>query len=175
MNINLNEYDKTIISYVKGSLELDKENKNNNYLNDLQSLLQNLVILSQLSQYQSDDDKRLLQLITQLHNINTHDTHGTNDSGNSGEDILLFFYKNNCIPSSKFVNEWKIIKETVSKKYKMYAINCENSKYSKYCSELNVYEYPTIKYIENKKIHNYYGNLEAIEIIKTFNLQKAIK
>jgi hypothetical protein len=169
MNINFNDFDKTIISYVKGSLEFDNRvNKNKNH-NNLQSLLQNLLILSQLSQYQSDEDKQLLQLVTQLHNININNTSSTNDKS---ENILLFFYKTNCIPSSKFVDEWKIIKNTISKNYKMYAINCENSKYSQYCSHMNIYEYPTIKYIENTKIHNYYGNLEATEIIKTFNLQK---
>lgn len=155
MNNTITDYDKIVIKCVKESLSLDKGTGN---INELKSQLQNLMVLNQLSQFKSDENDQLLDLVTQLYK-STHK-----------KSILLFFYKNNCEPSSKFVKEWQKIKDRTNDKYKMIAINCEQPKYKQICTNLNVYAYPTIKYIRDGKIVDYLGEMTSDEIIKTFKL-----
>lgn len=155
MTNNITDYDKIVIKCVKESLSLDKGTGN---INDFKSQLQNLMILNQLPQFTSSENDKLLQLVTQLYEL-------TNE-----KSILVFFYKNNCDPSSKFVKEWQNIKLQTQNKYKMIAINCEQPKYKQFCIKLNVYAYPTIKYIQNGKVNDYLGEMASDEIIKTFKL-----
>lgn len=155
MSYNITDYDKIVIKCVKESLSLDKGIGN---INEFKSQLQNLMILNQLPQFASNENNKLLKLILELYKLINE------------KSILLFFYKNNCEPSSKFVKEWKNIKLKTNNKYKMIAINCDQSKYKQLCTNLNVYAYPTIKYIQNKKINDYLGEMTSDEIIKTFKL-----
>lgn len=154
MNTNITDYDKTVIRCIRESLALDKGSGN---INEFKIQLQNLMILNQLPQFQTNENNQLLDLVTQLYK-------------SSNDSTLLFFYKNNCIPSSNFVNEWKKLKLKTNGKYKMIAINCEHEKYKQFCKKFNVYEYPTIKYITNGKILDYFGKLTSDEIMTTFKL-----
>lgn len=163
MSSNLTDYDKIAIKCVRESLALDKGNGN---LNQFKSELQNLMILKQLPEFQSNYNEDLLQLINQLYEITTQKTQKTQ----TNNLVLLFFYKNNCEPSSKFVEEWKKIKNITNSKYKMLSVNCEDIKHKELCKKMNIFEYPTVKYIKNGKIIDYFGNLTADEIIKTFKL-----
>lgn len=155
MNNTITDYDKIVIKCVKESLSLDKGTGN---INEFKAQLQNLMVLNQLPNFKSHENDQLLNLITQLY-----------ESTNT-KSILLFFYKNNCEPSSKFVKEWHDIKNITGNKYKMIAINCEHPKYKQICTNLNVYAYPTIKYIRDGKIIDYLGEMTSDEIIKTFKL-----
>lgn len=155
MNNTVTDYDKIVIKCVKESLSLDKGTGN---INEFKSQLQNLMILNQLSQFKSEENDQLLDLITKLY------------ESTDKKSVLLFFYKKNCEPSSKFVKEWYDIRNKTGNKYKMIAINCEQPKYKQICTNLNVYAYPTIKYIHNGKIIDYLGEMMSDEIIKTFKL-----
>jgi thioredoxin-like negative regulator of GroEL len=158
MNGKIDDYDKIVIKCVKESLLLSNGSGN---INEFKSQLQNLMILNQLPQFKSTENDQLLNLIIQLYEI---------DINSNNNSILLFFYKNNCKPSSDFVKEWQEIKLKTNNKHKMISINCENEKYAQICSKLNVYEYPTIKYAKNGKIIDYLGEMTSQEIIRTLKL-----
>lgn len=158
--MNINDYDRTIVNFVKESLKLDNQVGD---MKELKSHLQNLLTLNQLSNYQSADDTKLLQLALKLYDNQVKKNNNVNN-------VLLFFYKNNCKPSSDFVKEWKNIKTKTNGIHKMIAINCEKEKYSHICSTLNVFEYPTIKYVKNGQVHDYFGNLYSDDIIRHFGL-----
>jgi len=156
---NITDYDKIVIKCVNESLSLDKNNGN---INEFKSQLQNLMILHQLPQFKSETNTKLLNLVHKLYEIK--------NNNKQYSPILLFFYKINCNASLKFITEWKNIKNITQSKYKMFAINCENKKFADICKQLNVYQYPTIKYINNNKIIDYFGEMNSNDIIKTFNL-----
>lgn len=164
INSNITDYEKTAIKCVKESLLLDKGHGN---INEFKTQLQNLMILNQLPQFQSDTNNELLHLIEQL-----FDSQSVKTSNNctQSDPMLLFFYRKHCKASSDFAKEWKNIKGLIKSNIKMIAIHCDDPKYKNICERLNVYQYPTIKYINNNKILDYLGEMNSSEIIKTFNL-----
>lgn len=157
INSNINDYDRIAIKCIKESLLLEKGSGD---ISEFKLQLQNLMTLNQLPEFQSDSNTELLNLIEQLYKLHTNKT----------SNILLFFYGKNCKSSSNFVGEWQKIKVLTNSMYKMIAINGDDPKYKNLCKTLNVYQYPTIKYISNNKITDYLGNMNSDEIIKTLNL-----
>ena len=156
VDTNIDAFDQIVIKCLKESFLLDK-NKGN--INNFKIYLQNLMILNQLPQFQSYESTTILKLLEKLYSLQFEH-----------KKIILFFYKNNCKPSSDFIDEWKKLKDFGNGKYKFIALNCEDSKNQSICSLLNIYEYPMIKYINNNNIHNYFGEMTSSEIIKTFHL-----
>lgn len=165
-----NDYDKNVNEYLHKSVNFNKiiTKKCIFYIT---SILKNLFILIQLPQFKTSKNEKILQLIVKLHEINKKKVSSNCTSSiHSNSNILLLFYSNKCEQSVLFFNEWKKIKKIFGNKYKILAINCNNKKYNTLCKKFNIFQYPTIKYIENNTIHEYFGDLTSDQIIKTFNL-----
>jgi len=155
------------IAIVKQSLLFDKDLRNNNNCdlrkkNDIiKSYLQTLMWLSD----NDHDDAEILELCKLLYNLNESIIKILESSQAS---IMLFFYKDGCKPSTSFVSEWKILQKNVGNRSKFIAINCSKEKYFDVCNKFGIYQYPTIKYICNDKVHDYFGEMTAAGIQREF-------
>lgn len=155
--------------------DLEKEN-----FKDLNKISNKIKTYLQKLKLTSSTDSKLIKLCTDLHKVNEFainhiksklkQIHYYPSDNALTENILLFFYINNCEPSKRFLNEWLKLSNMFDKKIKFISLNCENSESKEMCKKFNVYEYPTIKYITPTKIHNYYGELTANAIIENFKL-----
>lgn len=150
----IDDYTKTTIKSIVQAL---KKNSITD-VNEFKSQLQNLMILNQINK--SEENDQLLKLFTKLYYLETNDV---------DNKLILFFYQPNCVSSSNFVHEWNKLLKQFNNLYKMIAINCSDSKNLKLCSKLNVYQYPTIKFVRNNDVFDYFGELNAEDITKTLN------
>lgn len=164
----------SIINIIKQSMSFDKDLRDDKICNlqkrnDLiKSNLNTLIVLNfNVSHPQIYD---LLKNIYYLNNkiIDSFEPVNTfNNRTNADENILLFFYKQNCKPSNEFVNEWKLLQQHISG-VKFISIDCDSDKQAEICNRFGVYEYPTVKYVSNGKINDYHGEMTYSAIRKEF-------
>lgn len=166
----MNKKIESSINIVKGSLLFDRELKRHQYCNlgktneSIKSNLQTLVLLSG----NSANDIEILKLCQKLYDLNNTIIAKIEKSDQKSEKILLFFYKEGCEPSSRFVSEWKKLESIVGSEAKMLSVNCSKEKYTDICNKFGIYQYPTVKLISGDKTHDYFGEMTADKIKETF-------
>lgn len=85
-------------------------------------------------------------------------------------NTMILFYSPDCVYCRMFYPEWKKLKLALNNKVNMIAINCKKADKQEICDYFKIDRYPTLKYVTPTKIHDYYGNMNMEEILKTFML-----
>ena len=176
--MNKNDY---VVNIMRTALLFDNILKNKQYCdlrktNDLlKTHLQNLILISNTIEYDKIIElcKTIYYTNLKIIEITENKIYNKIHNNINIHKILILFYVDNCNESQKFIMHWKALElygKYTENNVKMVSINCNNKKYEHICKTLNIYEYPTIKYIENNKIYNYFSPLTAQDIRKEFKL-----
>lgn len=147
------------------------------YSDELKSKLQNLKLTQR-----DNDDNEIVEFCDKIYKVNTYtigfiekvkkNNKQSKQLNNSSKhnNTLIFFYAENCQPSANFVPEWNKIKTRVGSNVNAISINCSKSKHKEICNKFKVYEYPMIKFVTPTKVHDYYGEMNSVEILNEFLL-----
>lgn len=160
-----------VSTIVKLSLKFDDALKNNKFC-DLQKISDNIKLCIRKLKITSSDtlDTEIDKLCEKIIEVNEYAINHIMKLKNNKqtENILIFFYTENCQPSIDFVPEWKKLMTNLNGKVHLISVNC--GKYKSICKDFNIYEYPTVKYITPTKVHQYFGTMKAEDIMEEFLL-----
>lgn len=115
-----------------------------------------------------ENDTNIVNLFKNLDLINEHIVNmgipKINEKFDKSKNTIIFFYSPNCAPSKKFSIEWEKIKNKLELYMNVISIDCTNPKYTEICNYFNVSNYPTVKYVRENEIVNYYDEMTADSI-----------
>lgn len=160
-----------ITNILRESIDFDNEliNGNRENVNDLNTKINNDI--KQLKFYDSGNniEKELSKLSYDLQMINDNIIKKINITKKIDEhkNTLIFFYKEGCQISKKFVPDWIKLKAMNNNLTNMISINCLNPKYNNICNLFTITKYPSIIYINKSSVQQYNGELSATNIYNT--------